>query len=66
MPLQKLTELQNWTEETLSLKLADLRQEYLDARRNHMTQGLPNPTQLRYMRRDIARILTEQGRRSQN
>lgn len=47
------------TDADLKSQLASLEHEYQQMKFDHAVKGLANPMELREMRRDIARILTE-------
>jgi large subunit ribosomal protein L29 len=47
------------TDADLQSQLASLENEYQQMKFDHAVKGLANPLELRAMRRDIARILTE-------
>lgn len=49
--------------EELAIEVANLRKQQFDLRCQAVTEKLENPMQLRGIRRDIARILTEQKAR---
>ena len=57
----KMHELQELTEKEREEKLSDLREEYFNLKFQLSTGKIENPGRLRYMRRDIARILTLKG-----
>jgi large subunit ribosomal protein L29 len=47
------------TDADLRSELASLEHEYQQMKFDHTVKGLPNPMELRELRRNIARILTE-------
>lgn len=63
MATKKYLELQELTDADLISELDGAEAEYNKARFDHSVKGLDNPLELREMRRDIARILTEARRR---
>lgn len=63
MASKKYLELQELTDTDLIAELEGAEVDYEKARFDHAVKGLDNPIQLREMRRDIARILTEVRRR---
>jgi len=63
MASKKYLELQELTDADLIAELEGAEVDYNKARFDHSVKGLDNPLQLREMRRDIARILTEVRRR---
>jgi large subunit ribosomal protein L29 len=58
----KIQEIQELSEKERGEKLSDLREEYFNLKFQLATGKIENPGRLKYMRRDIARILTLQGR----
>ncbi len=58
MNMQEIKEL---TEKERGEKLSDLREEYFNLKFQLAMGKIENPGRLRYMRRDIARILTLKG-----
>ena len=54
----KAAELRELTDEELSLKLEELRKENMNNRFQLTTQQLESSAKVRFVRRDIARILT--------
>lgn len=59
----KFSELSQMTDEELTLKLSDLKENYMKFRFQHATGQLDSPSKLRESRRDIARINTVFSRR---
>ncbi|MBK8195452.1 MAG: 50S ribosomal protein L29 [Lewinellaceae bacterium] len=53
----------NMTDADLQAQLSGLEQEYQQMKFDHTVKGLGNPMELREMRRNIARILTEGRKR---
>ncbi|MFQ5431620.1 MAG: 50S ribosomal protein L29 [Nitrospinota bacterium] len=62
----KAAEFRELTDEELSLKLEELRKEYLNNRFQLTTQQLENQAKVRFVRRDIARILTTMNQRKKS
>ncbi len=58
MPSKKMEKFLDKTPEELKQLLAEMEQEYEDARFDHATIGTQNPLSLREQRRDIARVKT--------
>ena len=54
----KIQEIQELSEKEREEKLSDLREEYFNLKFQLATGKIENPGRLKYMRRDIARILT--------
>lgn len=54
----KATELRAKTREELDKELLELKGELFKLRFQHATNQLSNPNQLKYVKRDIARVLT--------
>ncbi len=54
----RASELRELTQEELTRKLAELRDELLKLRLRRAAESLPNPLRLRMLRRDVARTLT--------
>ena len=61
----KAAELRELTDEELNLKLEELRKENLNNRFQLTTQQLESSAKIRFVRRDIARILTTMTQRKQ-
>ena len=59
----KAAEVHKLSAEELSSEETRIRKEIFDLRTQAVTEKLENPRQLRNLRRDIARILTERNRR---
>lgn len=57
----KMKEVLELTEKERAEKLSDLREEYFNLKFQLATGKIENPGRLRYMRRDIARILSLKG-----
>ncbi|MGM0441108.1 MAG: 50S ribosomal protein L29 [Elusimicrobiota bacterium] len=51
-------ELRNKTVEELKSELSDIKKKYMEERFQHASGTLKNPVELKYLRRDIARINT--------
>jgi len=66
MPVMKAAEFRELTDEELSLKLDELRKENMNNRFQLTTQQLENPAKVRFVRRDIARILTTMNQRKKS
>ena len=60
----KATEAHKMSAEELKQEEQRLRRELYDTRSKAVTEKLDNPRQLRNLRRDIARVLTEKQQRS--
>jgi large subunit ribosomal protein L29 len=54
----KATELRAMTREELTTELGELKSELFKLRFQHATNQLTNPQQLKYVKRNIARVLT--------
>lgn len=54
----KATELRSKTREELDQELLELKDELFKLRFQHATNQLSNPQQLKYVKRNIARVLT--------
>lgn len=61
----KAAELRELTDEELNLKLEELRKENMNNRFQLTTQQLESSAKIRFVRRDIARILTTMTQRRQ-
>jgi large subunit ribosomal protein L29 len=59
----KASEVHKMKDEELREELARQRRQLFDLRSQAVTEQLENPRQLRNLRRDIARLLTEQRQR---
>jgi len=59
----KASEVHKMSDEELTVEQANLRRQLYDLRCQAVTEKLENPRQIPGMRRDIARLLTEQRRR---
>jgi large subunit ribosomal protein L29 len=57
----KMQEIKELTEKEREEKIGDLREEYFNLKFQLAMGKIENPGRLKYMRRDIARILTLQG-----
>ena len=62
----KAAEFRELTNEELNLKLEELRKENLNNRFQLTTQQLENHATVRFVRRDIARILTTMNQRKKS
>jgi large subunit ribosomal protein L29 len=60
----KANEVHKMNPEELRQEEKNLRKQLFDLRSQAVTEKLENPRQLRNLRRDIARVLTEQKARS--
>lgn len=63
MATKKYLELQELSNDDLVAELEGSEAAYEKARFDHAVKGLDNPLELREMRRDIARLLTEVRKR---
>ena len=63
MPSKKFIELQEFTDEELKNELTETQSQYQKLQFDHALRGLENPLALREVRRDVARIKTEERRR---
>ena len=54
----KIQEIKELTEKEREEKISDLREEYFNLKFQLATGKIENPGRMKYMRRDIARILT--------
>lgn len=61
---KKKIHLNDLTDQELSEKLKDDHAQYIRMKFNHAVSPIENPTRLRQLRRDIARIRTEITRRA--
>lgn len=57
----KMHELKELSEKEREEKLSDLREEYFNLKFQMATGKIENPGRMKFMRRDIARILTLKG-----
>jgi large subunit ribosomal protein L29 len=57
----KIQEIKDLSEKERGEKIGDLREEYFNLKFQLAMGKIENPGRLKYMRRDIARILTLQG-----
>lgn len=57
----KMHELKELSEKERGEKLSDLREEYFNLKFQMATGKIENPGRMKFMRRDIARILTLKG-----
>ena len=57
----KMQDIKELSEKERGEKLSDLREEYFNLKFQLAMGKIENPGRLKYMRRDIARILTLQG-----
>jgi large subunit ribosomal protein L29 len=60
----KAAEIREYTQDELMRALEDSRRELFNLRMQAQTGQLENTARIRLVRRDIARLLTEQGARS--
>ena len=63
MPTKKYLELQGHSDEDLRVELQGAQREYRQMRFDHYTKGIDDPSRIRELRRDIARLQTESRRR---
>lgn len=61
----KAAQVRELTEEELNKNLSDCRREAFNLRLQGQTGQLENSARIRLVRRDVARLLTEQSARSQ-
>jgi large subunit ribosomal protein L29 len=54
----KMSEIREFTDDELRQKIEDLREELFNLRFQNARNRLENPLKLRFLRKDIARILT--------
>ena len=54
----KQSEINNLSVEELNSKLIELKNKLFELKMNHSVTPLENPLQIRYLRRDVARIAT--------
>ena len=54
----KKSEINNLSVEELNNKLVEFKKKLFELKMNHSVTPLENPLQLRYLRRDVARIAT--------
>jgi len=54
----KAAEFRELTDEEIGVKLEEQRREYFNLRFQATTQQLENPSRLKFVRREIARVLT--------
>jgi len=57
----KIQEIQELSQKERDEKLSDLREEYFNLKFQLATGKIENPGRLKYMRRDMARIMTYQN-----
>jgi large subunit ribosomal protein L29 len=62
----KMSEIRELTDDELRQKVDDLREELFNLRFQNARNRLENPLKLRFIRKDIARILTLLTERSKN
>jgi len=62
----KTSELKDLSEKDLQEKLTELKESLAQIKFQHSVSGLESPLQIRYSRRDVARILTELNSRKEN
>ncbi len=63
MALKKYKDIVNTDEGTLSQDLSNVKTELARLKLEHKLKGLPNPSQIRHLRREIAQIKTELRKR---
>lgn len=63
MASTKYQELQGHSDDDLGVELASAQKEYQQMRFDNYARGVASPAQIKELRRDIARIKTEQRRR---
>ena len=56
--MAKVKEVRDFSDEELSVKLAEAKEELFNLRFQNVTGQLDNPHRLREVRKDIARVLT--------
>ena len=61
----KMQEIKELTEKEREEKISDLREEYFNLKFQLAMGKIENPGRLKYMRRDIARILTLTGKQAE-
>ena len=61
----KMQEIKELTEKEREEKISDLREEYFNLKFQLAMGKIENPGRLKYMRRDIARILTLTGKQTE-
>ena len=64
MPSKKYTEIAGHSDEQLATELENAERDYQQLRFDHYTRGIENVAQISVLRRDIARIKTEQSVRA--
>ena len=64
MPSKKYLEISGHSDEQLTAELASAQRDYQQLRFDHYTRGVDDVARISSLRRDIARIKTEQTRRS--
>jgi large subunit ribosomal protein L29 len=62
----KMSEIRELTDDELRQKVDDLREELFNLRFQNARNRLENPLKMRFIRKDIARILTLLTERSKN
>jgi large subunit ribosomal protein L29 len=63
MATKKYIELQEFTDENLANEIAETERQLTKVKFDHSVKGLDNPLVIREIRRDIARLKSEQRRR---
>ena len=63
MATKKYIELQDFTDENLANEIAETERQLTKVKFDHSVKGLDNPLMIREIRRDIARLKSEQRRR---
>ena len=63
MATKKYIELQGYSDEELVNEIRVTEEDYKKLKFDHAIRGLENPLELKTVRRDIARLYTEQRRR---
>ena len=62
----KAEEIRNLKTEELDIEVENLRKRQFELRCQSVTEKLENPRELRKLRRDVARVLTEKRARQNN
>lgn len=63
MATKKYLELQEFSDADLKAEIENTQTQYQKLKFDHSVKGLDNPLQLREIRRDVARLLSEARRR---
>lgn len=62
----KMSEIKELTDKELMERIEDTRAMLTRMKLNHAVSPLDNPNEIKYVRRDVARLLTEKSQRELN